>query len=92
MNKSMLIIDAIDAIDSLEVMSEVIEFIKIKQKQLRAIKAQGVKSSLFVGAKVKLNSKKGVEFGEVTKINRAKAVVRIDGRLWNCPLGMLEVA
>tara|TARA_Y100000385_G_C12669333_1_gene457271 strand:- start:261 stop:533 length:273 start_codon:yes stop_codon:yes gene_type:complete len=90
MKKSIL--NAINSINSTEEMNDVIELIKIKQKQLRAIKAQGVKSSLFVGAQVKLNSKKGVEFGEVTKINRTKAVVRIDGHLWNCPLGMLEVA
>lgn len=90
MKKSIL--NAINSINSSEEMNEVIELIKIKQKQLRAFKAQGVKSSLFVGAQVKLNSKKGVEFGEVTKINRTKAVVRIDGKLWNCPLGMLEVA
>lgn len=90
MKKSIL--NAINSINSTEEMNDVIELIKIKQKQLRAIKAQGVKSSLFVGAQVKLNSKKGVEFGEVTKINRTKAVVRIDGALWNCPLGMLEVA
>lgn len=90
MKKSIL--NAINSINSTDEMNEVIELIKIKQKQLRAIKAQGVKSSLFVGAQVKLNSKKGVEFGEVTKINRTKAVVRIDGQLWNCPLGMLEVA
>jgi len=90
MKKSIL--NAINSINSSDEMNEVIELIKIKQKQLRAFKAQGVKSSLFVGAQVKLNSKKGVEFGEVTKINRTKAVVRIDGQLWNCPLGMLEVA
>ena len=90
MKKSML--NAINSINSTDEMNEVIELIKIKQKQLRAIKAQGVKSSLFVGVQVKLNSKNGVEFGEVTKINRTKAVVRIDGKLWNCPLGMLEVA
>jgi len=90
MKKSIL--NAINSINSTDEMNEVIELIKIKQKQLRAIKAQGVKSSLFVGAQVKLNSKRGVEFGEVTKINRTKAVVRIDGQLWNCPLGMLEVA
>ena len=90
MKKSIL--NAINSINSTDEMNEVIELIKIKQKQLRAIKAQGVKSSLFVGVQVKLNSKRGVEFGEVTKINRTKAVVRIDGQLWNCPLGMLEVA
>ena len=90
MKKSIL--KAINSINYNDEMNEVIELIKIKQKQIRAIEAQGVKSSLFVGAQVKLNSKKGVEFGEVTKINRTKAVVRIDGQLWNCPLGMLEVA
>ena len=90
MKKSIL--NAINSINSTDEMNEVIELIKIKQKQLRAIKAQGVKSSLFVGVQVKLNSKNGVEFGEVTKINRSKAVVRIDGKLWNCPLSMLEVA
>ena len=90
MKKSIL--NAINSINSNDEMNEVIELIKIKQKQLRAIKAQSVKSSLFVGVQVKLNSKNGVEFGEVTKINRTKAVVRIDGKLWNCPLGMLEVA
>lgn len=90
MKKSIL--NAINSINSNDEMNEVIELIKIKQKQIRAIEAQSVKSSLFVGAQVKLNSKKGVEFGEVTKINRTKAVVKIDGQLWNCPLGMLEVA
>lgn len=90
MKKSIL--NAINSINSNDEMNEVIQLIKIKQKQIRAIEAQGVKSSLFIGAKVKLNSKKGVEFGEVTKINRTKAVVKIDGQLWNCPLGMLEVA
>jgi hypothetical protein len=90
MKKSIL--NAINSISSNDEMNEVIELIKIKQKQLRAIKAHGVKASLFVGAQVRLNSRKGVEYGEVTKINRTKAVVKIDGKLWNCPLGMLEVA
>jgi len=90
MKKSIL--NAINSISSTDEMNEVIELIKIKQKQLRAFKAQSVKSSLFVGAQVKINSKSGVEHGEVTKINRTKAVVKINGQLWNCPLGMLEVA
>lgn len=90
MKKSL--INAINSISSNDEMNEVIELIKIKQKQLRAIKAHGVKSSLFIGAQVRLNSRNGVEYGEVTKINRTKAVVKIDGKLWNCPLGMLEVA
>ena len=90
MKKSTL--NAINALNTEKEIREAVDLLKLKFKQLKAIKAQGVKSSLFVGVQVKLNSKKGVEFGEVTKINRTKAVVRIDGKLWNCPLGMLEVA
>jgi hypothetical protein len=90
MKKSTL--NAINAINTEKEIKEAVDLLKLKYKQLRAIKAQGVKSSLFVGVQVKLNSKNGVEFGEVTKINRTKAVVRIDGKLWNCPLSMLEVA
>ena len=90
MKKSTL--NAINALNTEKEIREAVDLLKLKFKQLKAIKAQGVKSSLFVGVQVKLNSKKGVEFGEVTKINRTKAVVRIDGKLWNCPLSMLEVA
>jgi hypothetical protein len=90
MKKSTL--NAINALNTEKEIREAVDLLKLKFNQLKAIKAQGVKSSLFVGVQVKLNSKKGVEFGEVTKINRTKAVVRIDGKLWNCPLSMLEVA
>ena len=90
MKKSTL--NAINALNTEKEIREAVDLLKLKFNQLKAIKAQGVKSSLFVGVQVKLNSKNGVEFGEVTKINRSKAVVRIDGKLWNCPLGMLEVA
>ncbi len=91
MKKSIL--NAINSINSTEEMNDVIELIKIKQKQLRAIKVQGVKSSLSIGTKVKFENNDGImTHGEVTKINRTKAVVRVDGLLWNCPLGMLKVA
>jgi hypothetical protein len=73
-------------------MREVIDLINIKQKQLRDMKAHSIKTSIFIGSQVRIKSKKGVEFGEVTKINRTKAVVKIDGKLWNCPLAMLEAA
>lgn len=84
--------NAIKGISSLEEMNEVIELIKIKQKQLRLMTAHEVKNSISVGSKVIVNSRSGSESGVVTKIKRTKAVVEIDGRLWNCPLSMLEVA
>lgn len=86
------IISAINNISSTDEMNEVINLIKIKQKQLRAMKAMNVKSSISVGSNVIVNSRSGSEKGIVTKIKRTKAVVEIDGRLWNCPLSLLEVA
>tara|TARA_B100001093_G_scaffold128481_1_gene120969 strand:- start:15397 stop:15672 length:276 start_codon:yes stop_codon:yes gene_type:complete len=91
MKKSL--INAINSISSTEEMNQAITLINAKQKQLRSLKARSVKSTLSVGSKVKVNgSRNGVQFGEVTKINRTKAVVRIDGHLWNCPLTIIEAA
>lgn len=84
--------NAIKGISSLEEMNEVIQLIKIKQKQLRLMTAHEVKNSISVGSKVIVNSRSGSESGVVTQIKRTKAVVEIDGRLWNCPLSLLEVA
>ena len=84
------IINAIDSITSTSEMNEVIELIKIKQKQLRAVKALNVKNSISVGAPVIVDSRSGAEKGIVTKIKRTKAVVEINGRPWNCPLSMLK--
>jgi len=84
------IINAIDSIETSSEMNEVIELIKIKQKQLRAVKALNVKNSISVGSPVLVNSRSGTEEGTVTKIKRTKAVVEINGRLWNCPLSILK--
>ena len=86
------VINAINNISSMEEMNEVIQLIKIKQKQLRSMKAIDIKGSISVGSNVIVNSRSGSEKGIVTKIKRTKAVVEIDGRLWNCPLSLLEVA
>ena len=86
------IINAINNISSTDEMNEVIQLIKIKQKQLRSMKAMDIKSSISVGSNVIVNSRSGSEQGVVTKIKRTTAVVEIDGRLWNCPLSLLEVA
>ena len=86
------VINAINNISSTEEMNEVIQLIKIKQKQLRSMKAMNIKNSISVGSNVIVNSRSGSENGIVKKIKRTKAVVEIDGRLWNCPLSLLEVA
>ena len=86
------VINAINNISSTEEMNEVIQLIKIKQKQLRSMKAMNIKNSISVGSNVIVNSRSGSENGIVKKIKRTKAVVEIDGNLWNCPLSLLEVA
>ena len=86
------IIKAINEISSMDEMNEVIGLIKIKQKQLRAMNNLNVKSSISVGVNVVVNSRSGSENGIVKKINRTKAIVEINGKLWNCPLSLLEVA
>ena len=90
MKKSIL--KAINEISSMDEMNEVISLIKIKQKQLRAMNNLNVKASISVGSNVVVNSRSGSENGIVKKIKRTKAIVEIDGKLWNCPLSLLEVA
>ncbi len=90
MKKSIL--NAINSISSTDELNEVIDLIKIKQKQLRSIKVAVAKSSLAVGSKVKVTSRNGVEFGIVDQIKRTKAIVTIDGLKYNCPISILEVA
>jgi len=85
-------IQAINAISSNEEMNEVIDLIKMKQKQLRNIKARNVKASIQVGDSVKVNGRNGLRIGTVEKIKVKKAIVMIDGRLWDCPLTILEAA
>jgi|TARA_B110000977_G_scaffold4906_1_gene7069 uncharacterized protein YkvS len=85
-------IQAINAISSNEEMNEVIDLIKMKQKQLRNIKARNVKASIQVGDTVKVDGRNGLRIGTVEKIKVKKAIVMIDGRLWDCPLTILEAA
>jgi len=41
------------------------------------------------GDKVRVNSGTSIEYGEVTKVNRTRAVVNIDNRSWNVPFSMI---
>lgn len=78
-------------IDNNVTLGTVINLVKDQQKNIRNTAALIAKASLAVGDTVKVHSKKITELGKVTKINRTKAIVMIDGKSWTCPLGMLEV-
>ena len=83
--------NAINAISSNAEMNEVIDLIKLKQKQLRDIIAWEARGTLNVGQKVKINgAKHGVQFGIIERIKQKKAIVIIDGRKWDCPLTIIE--
>ncbi len=90
MKKSIL--NVINSINSSEEMNEVIELIRIKQKQLRAVAIATNKASLAVGTKVKVSSSKGVMFGIVEDVKRTKCIVNIQGTSFNCPISIVEAA
>tara|TARA_Y100000389_G_C17114417_1_gene342348 strand:+ start:252 stop:548 length:297 start_codon:yes stop_codon:yes gene_type:complete len=94
--KSML--NAIKKIDSIEEMNDVIELIKLRQKQLRRSKADSVKSVIRAGSRVEVSADNTILNGVVVKVNRTKAVVTIpnyNGRPtadYTVPLTMIRAA
>ena len=83
-------------ITEIRTMSELNDVIKAIKAQRNAIIAQDAaikKATLCVGQKVKVNGLKNFnKVGIIEKIKIKKAVVNIDGQLWNCPLTILECA
>ena len=55
------------------------------------IKAIGsvLKYSLNRGELVNVKSKQGTETGTIDKVNRTRAVVNINGKLWNVPFSLI---
>jgi len=82
-------------ISNIRTMNEINEAIRAIKAQRNVVIAQDAaikKATLCVGQKVKVNGSKMNEVGVIEKINIKKAIVRIDGHLWNCPLSILECA
>ena len=48
-----------------------------------------IKYQLNKGDSVIINSRKGTEDGIIEKVNRTRAVVRINGTHWNVPFNMI---
>lgn len=91
MKKSL--VNAINNISSVEELNAAIDLIKIKQKQLRAITSAEKRATFGAGDHVVINSRKsGRMTGIIERVKRTKAVVTIDGVLYNVPLSMLEAA
>ena len=86
------LIKSINAIDNMKDLNKVIDVIRNKQKSLRSDIVNSKKSELAVGMTVNISSKKGKLVGVITKINRTKAVVEINGDQFNCPISIMEAA
>jgi glutamate 5-kinase len=85
-------INAINQIDNMVDLNEAIAALKAKQKSLRASIVAAKKAVFSTGQTVNISSKKGRLTGTIVKLNRTKAVVEIDGRQYNCPISIMEVA
>ena len=89
MNKTIKMVNQIDNMEDLNV---IIDVIRAKQKSLRASLVAAKKAVFSTGQTVNITSKKGNLTGTIVKLNRTKAVVEIDGRQYNCPISIMEVA
>ena len=90
--KNTKLLKEISNIRTMDEINEAIRAIKAQRNVVIAQDAAIKKATLCVGQKVKVNGSKVNEVGVIEKIKIKKAVVRIDGQLWNCPLSILECA
>jgi hypothetical protein len=92
MNSS--IVKAINSIASMDEMNEVIDLIKLKQKQLRSNAVNSAKMALRVGDSVILPDSKKLagKVGELLELRRTKATVSFGGERWTVPIAMLRGA
>ena len=58
-------------------------------KEQRDYIGRKIGNQLQRGDKVRVNSGTSIEYGEVIKVNRTRAVVNIDNRSWNVPFSMI---
>lgn len=82
----------IQKVSTKEELNELIELVKLQQKHIRNVANVSIKSQLKVGSRVLIKSKSGNEFGTIEKINKTRAEVDIQGKTWNVPFSIMEVA
>jgi len=58
-------------------------------KEQRDYIGRKIGNQLQRGDNVRVSGTNGIEKGEVIKVNRTRAVVRIDNRQWNVPFSMI---
>ena len=83
-----LLADITDNIRKIDNVSD-LRLLSKEIKEQRNYIGRTIGNQLQRGDKVRVNSGTGIEYGEVTKVNRTRAVVNIDDRSSNVPFSMI---
>jgi hypothetical protein len=86
------VIKQIGQISNMADLNAVIQAVKIQQKTLRADLARQARATFSVGDAVKVASKTGLRPGVITKINRVRCDVTINGQSFSVPMSIMEAA
>ena len=76
----------INEIDNLDDITKIVDFVKSKRKQLASNNA----TNLNIGQKVRISGSNRIEEGIITKVNRSRAVVDVNGVSWTVPFEMIR--
>ncbi len=58
-------------------------------KEQRAYIGRKIGNQLQRGDNVRISGTNGIEYGEIIKVNRTRAIVKIDDMNWNVPFSMI---
>jgi len=75
----------INLIEDIRELRQIQQFVKDRKRAI----GNRLKYQLQIGDKVKINGSSRLEKGVVTKINRTRAVVKIDNQQWTVPFSMI---
>ena len=76
-------INTLDSIDDLNL-------VKVMVKNRRDVLSVETKLGLIVGEEVTISGSSKIEKGTITKINRTRAVIDVDGTSWTVPFSMIR--
>ena len=76
----------INEIDNIDDLSKIYSLVKSKRKRLASSNA----AHLIKGDKVRISGSNKIEEGIVTKINRTRAVIDVNGVSWTVPFEMIR--
>ena len=75
----------INLIEDIRELRQIQQFVKDRKRAI----GNRLKYQLQIGDKVKINGSGRLDNGVVTKINRTRAVVKIDNQQWTVPFTMI---